>query len=611
MVSTPTPGRDLVVRADRQLRQPLLARGAAGGGARAPSTAAPGGRRAASAVLDLLGARIHERVRAGSGPSRGTRRRRSARAPRRSPARATGRARSRAACPRASRYGATIVRPSAWRAYSASIAGSRVSRALSPIASSIGAEVADRDALAQQRLQHALDLAERQHVRDDLVDDRGVDLLELVEQLTRLLAGEQLGGVGADHLGEVGDDDRLGVDDGPAQRLGLGAAATPGSRPRAGRRPARWSGCPASWPMASPGFMARWWPAITPPRATSVPRTRMTYSCESRPTSSRMRTGGMTMPSSEAIWRRIVPTRAQQRAAAPAGRRAGPGRSRSPARAGRARARRARRRAARGSSPGRAPRRPRRLVGLPPARRGSGLLRSDQPTAKNSAADDEERDLGQRRGRARTRMITDAGDERRLALVEDLAGDRRCRGPSRSAERVTRMPVATEISSAGICAHRPSPTVSSEKCVAGLAERHALLDDADDDAAEQVDAGDQDAGHRVALDELRGTVHRAVEVGLLGDLGAALARLLVGDLAGVEVGVDRHLLAGHGVEGEARADLGHAAGAVRDDDELDHDQDQEDRRGRRRCCRRRRSCRTPRPRGRRRRAAGSAASRTR
>ena len=31
------------------------------------------------------------------------------------------------------------------------------------------------------------------------------------------------------------------------------------------------------------------------------------------------------------------------------------------------------------------------------------------------------------------------------------------------AERVTRMPVAVEISSAGICATRPSPIVSSEK----------------------------------------------------------------------------------------------------------------------------------------------------
>ena len=150
------------------------------------------------------------------------------------------------------------------------------------------------------------------------------------------------------------------------------------------------------------------------------------------------------------------------------------------------------------------------------------------------------------------------------------------RSSSAPAERVTRMPVATEISSAGIWAHRPSPIDSSEKCWPASRERHALLDDADDDAAEQVDAGDQDAGDRVALDELRGAVHRAVEVGLLGDLGAALARLFVGDLAGVQVGVDRHLLAGHGVQGEARADLGHAPGAVRDHDELDHDQDQED-----------------------------------
>ena len=150
------------------------------------------------------------------------------------------------------------------------------------------------------------------------------------------------------------------------------------------------------------------------------------------------------------------------------------------------------------------------------------------------------------------------------------------RSCSEPAERVTRMPVATEISSAGICAQRPSPIDSSEKWWPASANGMPMLDDADDDAAEQVDAGDQDAGHRVALDELRGTVHRAVEVGLLGDLRAALARLLVGDLARVEVGVDRHLLAGHGVEGEARADLGHATGAVGDDHELDHDQDQED-----------------------------------
>ena len=47
---------------------------------------------------------------------------------------------------------------------------------------------------------------------------------------------------------------------------------------------------------------------------------------------------------------------------------------------------------------------------------------------------------------------------------------------SSDAARVTMMPVAIEIISAGICAARPSPTVSSEKCAGGLAERHALLE---------------------------------------------------------------------------------------------------------------------------------------
>ena len=44
----------------------------------------------------------------------------------------------------------------------------------------------------------------------------------------------------------------------------------------------------------------------------------------------------------------------------------------------------------------------------------------------------------------------------------------------------------------------------------------------------------------------------------------------------VEVGVDRHLLAGHRVEGEARGHLGDAPRALGDDDEVDDGEDQED-----------------------------------
>jgi hypothetical protein len=47
------------------------------------------------------------------------------------------------------------------------------------------------------------------------------------------------------------------------------------------------------------------------------------------------------------------------------------------------------------------------------------------------------------------------------------------------------------------------------------------------------------------------------------------------DDPGVELGIDRHLLAGQGVQGEPRAHLGDAARALGDDDEVDHDQDDE------------------------------------
>ena len=48
------------------------------------------------------------------------------------------------------------------------------------------------------------------------------------------------------------------------------------------------------------------------------------------------------------------------------------------------------------------------------------------------------------------------------------------------------------------------------------------------------------------------------------------------DQAGREIGVDRHLLAGHGIQSEAGRDLGDAARALGDHDEVDDHQDRED-----------------------------------
>src|SRR5439155_21349008 len=48
------------------------------------------------------------------------------------------------------------------------------------------------------------------------------------------------------------------------------------------------------------------------------------------------------------------------------------------------------------------------------------------------------------------------------------------------------------------------------------------------------------------------------------------------DRAGVDFGVDGHLLAGHGIEGEAGGDFGNSGCAFGDDHELNHHDDGED-----------------------------------
>ena len=108
-----------------------------------------------------------------------------------------------------------------------------------------------------------------------------------------------------------------------------------------------------------------------------------------------------------------------------------------------------------------------------------------------------------------------------------------------------------------------------------FAEAQALLCDADDDAADDVDEDDQQARDGVATDEFRGAVHGAEEAAfVLQLLAACLCGLLV-DQAGGEVGVDRHLLAGHGVQLEAGRYFGDAPRTLGDDDEVHDHQDRE------------------------------------
>ncbi|MNL02028.1 hypothetical protein D3C87_1225180 [compost metagenome] len=103
-----------------------------------------------------------------------------------------------------------------------------------------------------------------------------------------------------------------------------------------------------------------------------------------------------------------------------------------------------------------------------------------------------------------------------------------------------------------------------------------MLHDADHQPADDVDQQDDDARDGVALDELAGAVHGAVEARLFLEVLAPALRLRLVDEAHVEVRIDAHLLARHAVEREARGDLGDALCAAGHDHVLHHDQDQED-----------------------------------
>ncbi len=107
-------------------------------------------------------------------------------------------------------------------------------------------------------------------------------------------------------------------------------------------------------------------------------------------------------------------------------------------------------------------------------------------------------------------------------------------------------------------------------------EAQALLHDADHHAADDVDHHHQEAGDGVAAHELRGAVHGAIKAGFIFQGLAPAPCFLFIDQAGIEIGVDRHLLAGHRIEVEARGHFGDAAGALGDDDEVDDHQDGED-----------------------------------
>ena len=102
-----------------------------------------------------------------------------------------------------------------------------------------------------------------------------------------------------------------------------------------------------------------------------------------------------------------------------------------------------------------------------------------------------------------------------------------------------------------------------------------MLDHADKQPADDIDQHDQNAGDGIAANKLRGAIHRAKEFRFLGNFPPPAFRFGFIDQAGVQVGIDGHLFARHGVEGKAGADLRDTPGALGDDDKVDDGQNDE------------------------------------
>ncbi|MFO1076179.1 MAG: hypothetical protein U1E73_00470 [Planctomycetota bacterium] len=210
-------------------------------------------------------------------------------------------------------------------------------------------------------------------------------------------------------------------------------------------------------------------------------------------------------------------------------------------------------------------------------RRCGAALRAaalDEPgEAEQAAGDGEEQQ--RRHARQQRHQRQDAGDEaQRAGLAEDLRAEL-------LAEALVGRALGHQ--DAGRGRHQQARDLRDEAVAdrqdrvleERVVERQVAVDHAHDQAAGDVDRGDDEAGDGVAAHELAGAVHRAVELHLRGQLAPLQLRLLAGDEAGAEVGVDRHLLARHRVEHEPRGDLADAVLALRDHHELDDHEHQE------------------------------------
>ena len=103
-----------------------------------------------------------------------------------------------------------------------------------------------------------------------------------------------------------------------------------------------------------------------------------------------------------------------------------------------------------------------------------------------------------------------------------------------------------------------------------------MLGKADDQPANNIDCQNQNAGNSITFNKFRCTIHGAIKIGFFGDVVTAFFGLFVGQHASIQIGINRHLFAGHGVERKAGGYFRYPASAFGNHQKIDDHQNNED-----------------------------------
>src|SRR6056300_1802164 len=92
----------------------------------------------------------------------------------------------------------------------------------------------------------------------------------------------------------------------------------------------------------------------------------------------------------------------------------------------------------------------------------------------------------------------------------------------------------------------------------------------------QVNHKDQNTRHGISANELRATIHRTIEVSLLGYLSTTIPRLILIDEPGVEISINRHLFTWHRIKRKAGAYFGDSTRSLSNNHKVNDYQNQKD-----------------------------------